>query len=476
MAKPKSVEPAASDRSTHQKSGGLTEGPVGATLIMKALPMVLGIASIILFNVVDTFFVGQLGTESLAAMSFTFPVTFVIFSSTMGLGVGITAVIAWAIGHGDVSRVRRLSTDGLLLALVIVLTLVMLGLWTQEILFKWLGASEAMIPLILDYMTLWWLGVGFLVIPMMGNSAIRATGDTQTPAYIMVVAGVLNIVLDPILIFGWGPIPRLGLVGAALATVISRVLTLVAALWVLIWRENMVSFEWPGSKLWDSWYSIMKVGLPASATNILTPLAAAVLTRLVATQGTTAVAAWGVAQRIEGLGMVWIGALASALTPFVAQNVGAGLCTRLRVAARFSVGVSLVMGISISVLMALLAPCIARVFSDQPQVMNLVTSFLRIVPISYTMLGCAQFASAFFNGSLKPMRAAVLSIFRLFVCVVPLSWLGVQMGGIEGMYLGIALGNGLVGLLAIKMIWSLIQGVEESIETQSLEKLVPVKV
>ena len=179
--------------------------------------MLIGIAAIVLFNVVDTFWVGQLGAAELAAMSFTFPVVMVVFSVSMGIGIGATAVIARALGHGDEDQVRRLTTDALLLANVAVTAVAIGGLLTMDPLFRALGADEATLVLIRQYMVPWYLGVGFLVIPMVGNSAIRATGDTKTPSYVMLVTGLVNAVLDPFLIFGWGHLTqRVGQAVAAL--------------------------------------------------------------------------------------------------------------------------------------------------------------------------------------------------------------------------------------------------------------------
>lgn len=455
--------------------GALTEGPVGRTLLNKAAPMLLGIASILLFNIVDTFFVGQLGAWELAAMSFTFPVTFVVLSIAMGMGIGATAVISAAIGHGDEAKVRRLTTDAIILANVIVVLVVVLGLLLQTPTFRLLGADVEMTALILEYMTPWWIGVGFLVIPMVGNSAIRATGDMKTPAYIMMTAGGLNLLLDPLLIFGLGPLPRLELQGAAIATVLSWMTTFVAASWVLIRRERMIDFRWPTTEvLFDSWSSILKVGLPAAGTNLLVPLGFALLTRIVAEHGTEAVAAWGVANRLEGLSMVGIAALSTAMTPFVGQNMGAGRCDRLREAVRFSIKASFSWGLGVALVLSALARPIAGAFNSEPSVIGLVVLFLYTVPISYTFFGVVQLMGSFFNGSQRPMKAALLTVLRLFVFGVPLAFLGAQIDGMRGMFLGISLGNLLIGGAAIYMVRSLIDRHEEDLARGGIHAEAPL--
>ena len=163
----------------------LVEGPVGKTLISLAIPMAFGIAAIVLFNIVDTFYVGRLGAKPLAAMGFTFPVTFIVMSIAMGLSVGASSTISRAIGEGYQEKVQRLTTDGLGLAVLIVTFFALIGLTTLKTIFSLMGADEETLKLISDYMVPWFLGVGLLVIPMVGNGAIRATGDTKTPALIM---------------------------------------------------------------------------------------------------------------------------------------------------------------------------------------------------------------------------------------------------------------------------------------------------
>jgi len=247
---------------TTTKKPQLIDGPVARTLLNLTIPMIIGMVGIVAFNLVDTFFVGQLGTQELAALSFTFPIIMVIGSLAMGIGTGASAVISQAIGRGDHNKVQRLTTDSLILSFLLVAFFVAFGMLTIEPLFRLLGAEPEIIPLIREYMVIWYPGVLFLIIPMVGNNAIRATGDTKTPSAIMLVAVVVNIILDPLLIFGLGPFPMLGLEGAAIATVVSRAITLVVALWVLYYRDRMMTFELPAPKeLIDSWKSILYIGM-----------------------------------------------------------------------------------------------------------------------------------------------------------------------------------------------------------------------
>jgi len=319
----------------------LTEGPIGRMLIRLTLPMIVGIVSMVAFNLIDTYFIGHLGTRELAAISFTFPVVFVISGLTMGIGIGASAVISRAIGEGNHEKVRRLTTDSLILGLIITSLFIGLGLSAFHSIFSMLGADDTMRPLIFKYMRIWLPGMIFLVIPMVGNNAIRATGDTKTPSIIMLIAVLMNAILDPLLIFGIGPFPRLELAGAALATITSRTVTMLISLYVLIHREKMVCFIRPSLKqLSRSWQSILYIGLPAGATNVVTPVGMGILTRMLSGYGPEIVAAFGIGARIDMFSLTVIMALATALSPFVGQNLGAGKYNRVRhsiaISQRFS--------------------------------------------------------------------------------------------------------------------------------------------
>ena len=228
-----------------------------------AAPMTVGILGMSVFNLMDTYFVGRLGTVKLAALSFTFPVVLIVSSIAHGLGVGMTAAVSKATGMNDRKKLGNIISWGLLLALIIVAVIVVVGQLTIDSVFKLLGADEQTLPVIKEYMRIWYIGAFFVVIPMVGNSAIRGMGDTKLPSLVMITAAVINTILDPLLIFGPGPFPALGVSGAATATVIGRFTTFVVALFVLLKREKVITFS-DASKAVAAWKEILFVGIPNS--------------------------------------------------------------------------------------------------------------------------------------------------------------------------------------------------------------------
>ncbi|HAS6110784.1 MATE family efflux transporter [Vibrio vulnificus] len=424
---------------------GLLSAPIAETLRKMTVPMIFGMVAILMFNLVDTFFISLLGTEALAAISYTFPVTFAVNCITMGIGVGLSTSIGRLLGQGEAHQAARFTTHGLLLAVVLVALASTLGFFTVTPLFTLLGAKEELIPLIGQYMHVWYLTIPLLVIPMAGNSAIRATGDTKTPAKIMMLAGLINGVLDPLLIFGIGPFPELGIQGAAIASALSWLGALIGSFYVLIQRERLLGLpQW--QRLKEDWQQILKVGTPAALSNAMNPLSGAILMMMLSSHGTAAVAAYGAAQRIESILILVLMALTSALTPFMAQNFGARNPQRafqgLFVSMRFSV---LFQGLVFLMMVPLSIP-LAALFSQEQAVRDLLWHYLLVVPISYGFLGIVMMLVSGLNAMHQPLNAFRWSVIRLFVFTLPAAYLGSWLYDIEGLFIGIAVGNILVGL------------------------------
>ncbi len=429
----------------HDKHGLLT-APIPNVLSQMTIPMIFGLIAILMFNLVDTFFISLLGTESLAAISFTFPVTFAVNCITMGIGIGLSTSIGRLLGQGDAKNAARFSSHGVLLAVVLVTFASILGLLTIKPLFLLLGATDDLIPLIEQYMQVWYLTIPLLVIPMAGNSAIRATGDTKTPAKIMMLAGCINGLLDPLLIFGYGPFPELGIQGAAIASAFSWLGALCGSLYILIKREKLLA--WPYfPTLWHDWQQILKVGTPAALSNAMNPLSGALLMMMLASHGTAAVAAYGAAQRIESILILVLMSLTSALTPFMAQNIGAKNIERSFAGLFLSMRFSIVFQLMIFAMMVPLSIPLSALFSQEPSVRDLLWHYLLVVPLSYGFQGIVMMLVSGLNALHQPMRAFQWSVMRLFVFTLPAAWLGSYLYDVEGLFIGIAAGNTLGGLL-----------------------------
>ena len=426
----------------------LTQGPVGRHLIDMTVPMLMGITTLMAQSFIDTYFLGRVGDRALAAYSFGFPILMIVTSVAIGLGAGTSSVVARAIGSEDHRRARRLATDSLILSFLITLAVSVVGMLTIDPLFRLLGAPDDMIPMIRTFMMILYSGVPFVVVGMVGMASMRATGDTVLPSKLMIAGAVLNVILDPIFIFGLGPVPAMGLNGAATAGLLARGAIFLGTLYVLYYRLNMISFKKPkGPELTSSWRDILHVGIPAAGTNAIVPVGLAVITAMIARYGPEAVAGFGVASRIESMVLVLYYAMSSTIGPFVGQNLSAGKEDRIQTALRLCAGFCIMSGLAIAVALALLSGVVPGWFSENPAVTDVTRLFLWIAPISYGAYGIVMVVNAAFNGLGNPMPGVVISVTRILVLYVPLAFLGKALFGMPGIFAAYAVANILSGLL-----------------------------
>jgi putative MATE family efflux protein len=414
----------------------LTEGPVRPHLLKLAGFMAFGIVASLISTLADTYFIAKLGTQELAALTFSFPVVMLIISLSIGFGTGVVSVISRSVGEGDQASVRALGTDSIVLATLITAIITVIGFLTIDPLFKLLGAEEAVLPLIHDYMRIWYLGTLLQIIPQVGSSVIRAHGDARTPSALMAIAAIVNAVLDPILIFGWGPIPAMGIAGAAWAGNIAR-LVLIIMFAIVIHRgmHALAPISFSPERLKKSWLRLIHIALPSTATQLVGPIASGIITATVASYGTAAVAAFGIATRVEIFAYIYIMAIAIAIAPFTGQNAGAKRFDRVREAVTYSIKFCLIGGFIQAVLLALVAHWLVSKFATDPEVIHLAAFYLYVVPITYGFGGIVAVGMSVWNSLAMPLAAAVIGLARSMLVTVPLIFLGAWIADMEGIFI-----------------------------------------
>lgn len=445
--------------STH--ANPLLQDPIPSLVHRKGLAMFLGIFGIILFTLVDTWFISLLGTEPLAAMSFAMPITLMVSSLAMGMGMGMSAVVGRLLGANQQQQARAFTSQGLLLSVLVVVALALLGYLTIDPLFRRLGANEQVMVHIRAYMQIWYLGIPFLVIPMVGNAAIRASGDVATPSKVMLLSAVLNGVLDPIFIF----VLDLGIQGAAIATALSWLLTFVFALWMLHFRLRLISWQWPGvPQLLANWRQLLSIGLPAALTQMLNPMANTLIVAMLASGSLVAVAAFGIGVRIEALLLISAMSLASIIPTVFGQNYGAKRYQRASQSVAYSAKLLLGVQLLLCALIFALAPWVAAWFSNDPDIVALATLYLRLVPLSYGLQGVSMMVTSLLNSLHRPLMATSLSLLRLFAVLLPAAWIGNHWFGAPGVFYGILISQLLYGAL----MWGYLQRLLRQIAQQSV--------
>lgn len=418
-----------------QAKANYLEGNVGKTLLFNSIPMVFGIGAAMSFSFVDAYWVGKLGTKHLAAMTFTFPIDFIVMGIAFGLGIGASAEISKAIGKGDHERVRKLTRDILIVALLIVTVFIACSYTFFDSIFRMLGASEDILPLIKDFMRYWIPGQFALVVPLIINSATRAMGDTKTPSYIMIGAGLLNLIINPLFIFGWYGFPQMGIAGSSLSTLISRIFTLILSFYLINNRDKMLTLAKP---VWEDFKAntsdMMKVGLPSAITNLIMPTGIALVIKFVSLYGAAAVAAFGIASRIDMTALVVFMALASVVGPFIGQNLGAGQFERIRLSLRLSYLFAFVWGAAMILLFYFYAAPLSIMIKDDKAVVAIMVVYLTISSIGMAFRGIAMINTTSLNVLQRPNTSAMLTLSQIFVFFIPLAYLSTKTIGLNGIF------------------------------------------
>jgi len=436
---------------SNKHSFNLSEGSIQKSLIRMTTPMIIGMLMLFTFSLVDTLFISFLGTEALTAISFTFPVTFTIMSLAIGLGIGASAVVGKYLGRSEYEKAKEASTVINYISLLLATIVVAICWFFMDSIFNLMGARASLVPAIREYMVVWFPGSIMVVCIMTGNSILRACGDTKTPSILMAGAGLINAVLDPIFIFGLGPIPAMGISGAAWATVIAWGVGYFYLMYILVIQKELVSGSLPSRPVMlSSGREMLRIGVPAAGANMMTPVAAGIMTAIAASYGDEAVAAFGVGARLEPMATLIVLALSSSLPPLISQNFGAGKIDRVEEAYRLSIKFILGWQMLVYAVLALGADVIASTFSDDPEVIETIKLFLWILPLGYGMQGIIILTNSSLNAIHRPMSALYLSSARFFVFYVPLAFVGSQWFGLAGFFGGAFCGNLLMAAISLR--------------------------
>ena len=448
---------------SNKHSYNLSEGSIQKSLIRMTTPMIIGMLLLFTFSLVDTLFISFLGTEALAAISFTFPVTFTIMSLAIGLGIGASAVVGKYLGRSEYEKAKEASTVINYISLLLAAIVVAVCWFFMDSIFHLMGARESLMPTIREYMVVWFPGSIMIVCIMTGNSILRACGDTKTPSILMAGAGLINAILDPIFIFGLGPIPAMGIQGAAWATVIAWGVCYFYLMYILVIQKELVSGSLPSRPtMLSSGREMLRIGVPAAGANMMTPLAAGIMTAIAASFGDEAVAAFGVGARLEPMATLIVLAMSSSLPPLISQNFGAGKINRVEEAYRLSIKFILGWQMLVYVVLALGAGLIASTFSDDPEVIGTIKLFLWILPLGYGMQGIIILTNSSLNALHRPMSALYLSSARFFVFYVPLAYVGSQWFGLVGFFGGALCGNLLMAAISLRTFNTAISGEQQN--------------
>ena len=432
-------------------ASNLLEKDTSKTLISMSVPVSIGMLSTFLFQVIDTYFVGQLGPESLAALSFSSTLYFLMVGLFIGLAVGVSIIVGKAAGAGDHGKVKQATIVGILLCVLLTSLFSFILIIGLDPIFLGLGAQETLLPSIREYMVPMLMGIPLLTTGVMAGAILRATGNVTKPEVVMGIAGVINLVFDYLLIFGKMGFPEMGIQGAAYATVLSWVFVILGMA-VLLLKDRLIAIHRSLlSNLIALLKEILQLGIPTIVTQIVGPLTLTYLIFLLARESSLAVAAFGVASRIETLLMIGILGVSTAITPFIAQNLGAKKDLRIDEAIAFGGRASTYLGLLVTLLLFLFIKPISGIFSDDLNVIGYTSWYFYIVSVSYVSYGLFVITSSIFNGLQLPVNSLKIMVIKSLLFTLPMTLIG-SLWGVEGIFIGISSSNFLAGFYAASVM------------------------
>jgi putative MATE family efflux protein len=459
----------------------LLEGPILKSLLALAIPIALANILQAAYQLIDAFWVGRLGGAAVAAVSVSTPVMFLTIALGAGLAIAGSTLIAQYFGARNQHMVDHVAAQTLLMIVLVSIVLGTIGFLLAPLFLQLLGVEPAVYTGALGFMRVSFIGLVFNFFFFMFQSVMRGVGEARLPVFIVLGTVVLNAALDPLFIFGWGPVPATGVMGAAIATVGTQSLAALIGLGVLLRGKHGIHLVW-SDFIPDGTYikRAFVLGFPASIEQSARALALTVLTVLIATFGTVTVAAYGVGSTILQVVMIPAMGLAMAGAALVGQNIGAGNVERAARIARLAASLGFWILTALGALAFLFAAQIVAFFvPHDPDVIREGAVFLRIMAFSWGFIG-AQFSLAgVLRASGNMVTAMVLTLVGQWVLQFPLAYVLSKRTalGPRGIWIAVPVANVIILLVTVAVYatggWKrarLVHRQDENLESQVAEE------
>jgi putative MATE family efflux protein len=433
-----------------------TEGSIVRALVRLSVPVVLANLLQTAYQITDTFWVGQLSHEAVAAVSLSFPVNFLLVAIGGGLPIAGSVLIAQYKGRGDEPAMNHVTAQTLLMVLIVSLVLSAGGFVFAEPIMRLMDAEPDVLPDAVRFLQVSCLGFPFVFAFYVYQSLMRGLGEVKTPVYIVLFTVLLNLVLDPLFIFGWGPVPARGVAGAAVATVITQGLAAGIGFWLMFsglygLRLHRGDFRPHWAFMWRAF----RLGAPASTEQALRALGLTMLTLLVSPFGTEVMAAFGVGLRVTTFVLIPAMGFSMATSALIGQNIGAGKIERAERTNSIAVLLSFGLLQAFGFLMMIFARPVSLIFLPEAgPPADIAVTYIRIVGSTFGCIGVQQVITGTFRGAGDTASAAIQALVSQWVLRFPLAYVLSRHTPLaeNGVWWSIAVSNVLSA--AITLIWA----------------------
>lgn len=433
----------------------ITKGPILNSLLKLSLPIMIGQLIQTFYNLVDTLWVGRLGSGAVAAVSISFPIVFLMISLAAGLTIAGTALIAQNKGAGNDEEVNKILAQLISFIGILSVILAFIGFVFSEQFITWMGAEAQIIGDATGYLRIIFVGIPAMFIFFIFSAALRGIGDTVTPMVMTLFSVILNVILDPLLIFGIGPFPEMGVQGAALATIIARAIAAVYALMILISGKKNLHFKFKYLKFdFKIIKKVIKIGIPSSVQQSMLSVAQIAMTTIVAAFGTATLAAYGIGNRVISIASMLIMGISAATTTMIGQNIGAGEKKRSEDIAKVSLSLTFAVLSVLGILVFIIPNQLVGVFNKESDVLLYGSSYLRITALFYGIMGVRMVVNGIFRGAGKTITTMILSIIAFIVLRIPLTYILSNFLGLNqtGIWWGIAVSDAIGAVVSLSWL------------------------
>lgn len=429
-----------------------TEGSIGKAILLLSIPMVLEMAMESIFAVVDIFFVAKLGPEAVATVGLTESMLTIVYAIAMGLSMATTAIIARRTGEKNIDKAATSAVQAIIVGLVVALPIALLGIFYSDLLLRWMGASQVIIEEMSGYTIIILGGNAIVMLLFIINAVFRGAGDAAISMRVLWIANLLNIILDPLLIFGIGPFPELGVAGAAVATTIGRGLGVVYQMYRLHSKGSRIKVL---VKHWSINISVIRKLVRLSLGGIGQYLIATSswigLMRIMAEFGSEALAGYTIAIRIIIFSLLPAWGMSNAAATLVGQNLGADKPDRAERSVWITAAINMAFLVLIGISFYAFAPFLVRIFTGEPEVIRIGAQCLRIISFGYLFYSLGMIMTQAFNGAGDTMTPTYLNFVCFWMIEIPLAWLLALTLELNepGVFWAIVIAESLLGVLGV---------------------------
>lgn len=424
--------------SANQKTLRMGTEPLTGLLLRMAGPAILSMTVQSIYNIVDSYFVGQIHEQSLRAVSIVFPIQQLIIACSMGTSLGVNAYLSRSLGRGDKERAGQTAAHGFFFNTLLWLVFVLVGLFGAKPFVSAFTAEPTVLAQGMIYMQIVTIFSFGLFWEITLEKVLQATGNMILPMALQIVGALTNCLLDPLLIFGWGPFPAMGVQGAAIATVVAQILAFGIGCTWLKWHPLALRLIGPRGRRfrldWSVTKGIYQIGIPSFFMMMLNSIFIIFLNRLLRTFSEAGITVIGVYYKLHFFVFMPLFGLSHGMMPLIGYNYGAGLAQRVKQTLRTGMALSLGFILACTALFQLMPESLIRIFGDEPDLITLGVPALRIISLCYVPATICFMYVTLYQGMGEGRKSLTISLLRQLVVLIPAAWLGAKWFGLHAVW------------------------------------------